>query len=337
MMALLLVAAIASAANAYDFLYTGDTPKTHDARAFGLSGRVVYLMSDSLYDEDGEKREFTDALDSAGFDVTDASGTYMWIPIDIYYSITDQFEVGIQPKFGVLDYDETSRAIGGDDRAPATPPFEGTGLGDTWAWAKYAVLPEPMVAVRLGVKIDTGIEPAPGYEQVEVEDLYAMWLDADEDIATGDGQMDVDGAVMFGTEAGQGVFEGALGYRYRMEQEVLFRPAGAQDEKTYRLKPGNEIHFAASFTYYLTDALDLTVGADGFFGSDPEIDGAPIEVEAADGTKTTIRGSNGVWINPNVSYMIENGVELGIGLHYPLMGQNMEALWGIEVYVAWGM
>ena len=47
-------------------------------------------------------------------------------------------------------------------------------------------------------------------------------------------------------------------------------------------------------------------------------------------------GASGVWVNPGFSYMMENGVELGVGFHYPLMGQNIDALWGLNAFVAWG-
>ena len=52
-----------------------------------------------------------------------------------------------------------------------------------------------------------------------------------DDLGTGSGQMDIDGAVLFGVPAGPGVFDAGVGYRMRMENSDT------------ECKPGNEIHF----------------------------------------------------------------------------------------------
>jgi hypothetical protein len=309
-LAVTLVAVLAVGANAYDFLYTGDTAMTHDAGSFGIKGSVVYLMADSWYNNDGDKESADDVEGWSDWKATD-----MWVPVSVYYSVMDNLEFGVQAKFGSLK-DETTLEARDDDGT-----VEGSGLGDTWIWAKYMFLPEPMLTARVGVKVNTGTEPA-GASDSEA------WVDEDGDLATGDGQMDVDGAIMFGTAAGPGMFSGAVGYRYRMDQKDL-----KMGDMTADFTPGNEIHFQACYMYYINDMMSLGLAGDGYFGSDPEYDGKAITL--AD--DTDLKGSNGVWVNPSFSYMMESGLELGVGFHYPLMGQNIDALWGFDAYVGWGM
>ncbi len=293
--AVMLIALFAASASAYDFLYSGDTAMTHDAGSFGVKGTFLYMMANSYYDADGEKQDYED----------DGSFTGMWIPIDIYYSIMDQLELGVQAKFLSNKYTWSSESRGDEEAT-------GSGLGDTWVWVKYMFMPEPMFTARVGAKIATGEdEPDEG------------------DIPTGEGQMDIDGAIMFGMPAGPGQFDAAVGYRYRMSREVEYTI-----RETYDYKPGNEIHFYAAYTYFLNDAMNLRLGADGYFGSDDEVDWGTTsrDFETVDDS-----ASNAVYVNPGFDYMMENGVAFGADFHYPLMGTNVEADWGFGICVGWGM
>jgi hypothetical protein len=309
-LAVLVIAVFAVSASAYDWLYSGDTPMTRDAGSFGIGGGVWYLASDSWYDNDGEK---TSAEDVEG--LVDWGGSQTWIPVHVYYAAMDNLELGGNARFGTMDYEETW-----ETRDEATTTYEGTGLGDTWVWAKYTFTPDPILTARVGVKFNTGTAPYGG---------YGAFQDEDGDVATGDGQMDIDGALMFGTEAGPGMFCGAVGYRYRMDRTV---EVTTRNGEPYDLTPGNEIHFQASYTRYLGEAMSFAIAADGFFGSDPQADGEAMELPNGD----TVKGMNGVWINPSFGYTMENGTELGVGFHYPLMGQNTQAVWGLNAFVGWG-
>lgn len=286
-LAVMIVGLLAVGASAYDYLYTGDTAMTHDAGAFGVKVSVVYLMANSSYDVDGNKQDWGD----------DDKYTEMAVPIHIYYGVMDNFEIGIQPAFVMLKEECTCMEYRDVDT------YEGSGLGDTWIYGKYMFMPEPMMTARLGVKVATGNdEPDEG------------------DLATGDGQMDIDAAIMFGMPAGPGMFDLSLGYRYRMSAEV--------EGGDYT--PGSEIHFGACYTYYLNDMMNLRLGADGFFGSDDDFE--------ATAARETIEDSgwNAVWINPGFDYMMENGMSVGLDVHYPLMGKNIAALWGFGAYLNWG-
>jgi hypothetical protein len=278
-LATLQVLGLAANASAYDFLYTGDTALTHDAGAFGVKVNVVYLMASSYYDQDGEKQ---DAPNNGKWTETN-------VPVDIYYSITDQLEIGVQPKFCMLKSEA--------DAARATDEATGTGIGDTWVKAKYLFMPEPMVTARLGAKIATGDNEPEG-----------------DDIPTGDGQMDLDGALLLGMPAGPGTFDAAVGYRMRME-----------DDNKYA--PGTEIHFMAGYTYNLNEATNLKIAGDGYFGSDDKLDGEAIDES----------GRTAVWINPSIDYTLENGLQVGAGFHYPLMGKSVYALSGFSAFIGWGM
>jgi len=287
-LSVLLVVAImgmAATAGAYDGLYTRDGAMTHDAGAFGIEVGFGYVMANASYDQDGEKQDWGD----------DDKYTMISIPVELYYSVMDNLELAVKPEFLMLKDEYETMEV------REMVEMEGTGLGDTWFWAKYMFMPEPMVTARVGAKIATGdSEPDEG------------------DLATGSGQMDIDGALMLGMPAGPGMFDVSAGYRMRMEDEDKF-------------KPGDEIHFAAVYTYFLGEMMNLRIGADGFFGSDPEFDGEPIEVMGE-----TWEGSNAVWINPGFDYMMDNGMTIGLDVHYPLMGKNIHALWGGGIYVGWG-
>lgn len=270
--------AFASTAGAYDFLYSGDKAATHDAGAFGVKVGVWYFMADKAYDSEGESGDL------------EGKYTNMWFPINVYYAVMDQFEIGVKPSFAMLKAEPNEDSRASDE-------LTGTGLGDTWIYAKYMFMPEPMMTARLGAKIATGnSEPE------------------EDELATGSGQMDIDAALLFGLPAGPGTFDAAVGYRMRMENSDT------------ECKPGDEIHFLACYTYPMSDVLALKVGADGYFGSDGEWMG---ETEEDSGSKV-------VYINPGVDYTMANGMTLGADFHYPLMGTNVLAEWGLGVYVGWG-
>ena len=292
----ILVVALAMSASAFDFrpydiLYSGDTAATAEAGAFGIQGSFIYTMANKSFDLDGESVDWGD----------DDKATGMWIPVKLYYGVMDGFEIGATPTFVMnkLEY--------GDVR---TTEYEGTGLADTWIWAKYMFMPDPMMTARLGFKVATG-EDEP----------------ADDELATGSGQMDIDAAVMFGVPAGPGTFDASLGYRYRMAKTF-------DEARSYDVKPGSEIHFFAGYNYYLSDTMGLRLGAEGFFGSDWEVDSGDEEreFEAVDDT-----GSNIVNINPGFDYIMDSGMALGFDFYYPLMGTNVDAAWGLGLSVGWGM
>ena len=288
-LSILLVAAVvgmASTAGAYDYLYTNDPAMTHDAGTFGIKANVMFMMSDSWYDHDGNSMTYDEFAEALGETLKNAKMSGMWFPIDLFYSVTDQMEIGVQPKF-LMD------KMTADDM----DDYEATGLGDTWVDVKYMATMEPMMAVRAGVKVPTGDD------------------EGDKDNGpTGEGQMDVDAAVMIGMPAGPGTFDLAAGYRLRMENTDA------------KWKPGNEIHFAACYTYFIGEMMNLRIGADGFFGSDYEDDGKLVDDS----------GSNVVYITPGFEYMMDNGMSVGVDMHYPLMGTNIDALWGFGAYVSFG-
>ncbi len=270
---------VASSASAYnvDLLYTNDNAMTHDAGTFGVRGDVFYWMADSAYDSEGEKQDFDE----------DLSWSNIMIPIDVYYSVMDQLEIHAYPTF--VMYKLSNDAEGAEDA-------EGTGLTDTWITAKYMAMMDPMVTVRGGVKLNTGEnEPDEG------------------DIATGDGQMDIDLGVLLGMPMGSGQFDAAAGYRLRMEDD---------DKK----KPGNEIHFMAGYTHFLSEMMAIDVAANGYFGSEAEYDGETWDDSAM----------NVIYVNPGFHYMMDSGMTLGVEMQYPLMGQNVPAQWGFSGYVSWG-
>ena len=49
-----------------------------------------------------------------------------------------------------------------------------------------------------------------------------------------------------------------------------------------------------------------------------------------------LTGSNVVFINPGFDYIMDSGMTLGFDMHYPLMGTNIDAAWGLGLTVGWG-
>ncbi len=294
-LAVVLIFALAMTAGAfdmatYDVLYTGDTGATLDAGGFGIQGSFLHFSANSSYDQDGESQDWGDDYK--------ASGT--WIPVKISYGIMDGFEVGVTPMFVMNKLEYTGAR---------STEYEGTGIADTWIWAKYGILPDPMMTVRLGVKVPTGNDEPD-----------------DDELGTGSGQMDIDGAVMFGVPAGPGSLDASIGYRYRMDR------TGDEDAREGDYTPGNEVHFYAGYSYFLSDVMSLRLGAGGHFGSDPQIDGEPIPM----GPDSDVVGSKIVSINPGFDYIMDSGMSLGFDVYYPLMGTNVDAAWGLGLSVGWG-
>lgn len=271
-----LIVGMATTAGAYDRVYSWDYAATHDQGTFGVNGAFYYLWATSAYDADGNKSDWNN----------NAKNTHMWIPIDIYYSVTDQLEIWVQPQFSM----EKWTADGSDD-------MSGSGIGDTWIKVKYWVMPEPAVAFRAGVKVATG------NDEPDAGDLW-----------TGTGQMDIDGAFLFGVPAGPGTFDAAVGYRMRMENSDA------------DWKPGNEIHFVAGYTYWTSEAMSLGLAAEGYFGSDQEQGGTALDNS----------GANIVYVAPCFNYMMDTGLSMGANFYYPLMGTNTEADWGFGILFGWG-
>ncbi len=291
-LAVALVIALAMSAGAYDELYSNDTAATHYAGDFGIDLSFLYFTGNRSYDKDGETVDWP----------ADTEYTGMWFPIDIYYGVMDGFEIGVTPIFKV---DKLTQP------AP-DPELSGTGIGDTWIWAKYNIAPDPLMTARVGVKVATGNHEI---------------LDGEHELALGTGQMDIDGAFMFGVPLPDGFFDGSIGYRYRV--------AKSAEEGALEYKFGNEIHFFLGFTHFLNEAMSFRVGADGCFGSDPTEDGEPIEDESFVGSDEVLTGPSAVYINPGFDYVMDGGLSLGLDVHYPLMGANVDAAWGLGLSISW--
>jgi hypothetical protein len=314
-----VVAVFAVGASAYDFLDPGDTAMTHDAGGFGIGGGLMYLMADEYYDDQGEAQDFEELLG------TTVDWTAMWIPIHVYYAAMDNLEFGVNAKFGMLDVEP------GEGEAA-----DGSGLGDTWIWAKYMFMPDPMMTARLGFMVPTGNEPF--HPALFTSGFYGFEEDTeDANIATGKGDMAIDGALMFGVPAGPGQFDAAVGYRYYMAREITMDEDWfdrSRDDVTFDYKCGNEIHFAAGYTYYIGEMMSLCIAADGFFGSDDKEDYGD---ESRDSETVDDTAANAIYINPAFYYTMDNGTMLGVDMTYPLTGQNVPAEWGLGLYVGWGM
>jgi hypothetical protein len=201
---------------------------------------------------------------------------------------------------------------------PNDPPSEysGTGIGDTWAWAKYNFSLDPALTARLGVKFPTGNDEV---------------LSSENELILGSGQTDIDVAVMVGLPAGKGTLDLALGYRARLARKID-ESRSRVDELANNEKPGDEIHFLLGFSHDIGDEIRVRLGADGFFGAQPTIDGELIPY----GQGSTKPAKSIVFVNPGVDYVLPNGVSIGLDIHYPLMGSFIDKYWGVGLSVGFG-
>jgi hypothetical protein len=299
-----LVAAVAPSAGAYDVMYSGDVAVTHEAGAFGIRASYLHFSADQWF-MDG-KLEDGVVIDQLIRSDADAKYSGTFIPVDLRYSPFRLLEVGATPVFLMEKIENYEDPVSG------LKDHESVGVGDTWLWAKYNFSPEPLMSIRVGYKLTTG------------EDMP----DPDE-LPTGSGQSDIDGAVMFGVPAGPGWLDAAVGYRYRTK-----RKADLDIASSYDFKPGNEVHFFAGYTQLVGEAFNVRLGADGTFGSDYE--GGP----NAGGDQSAANADTGASIisfNPGVDYLFGNGAWVGFDLHYPVAGKNVNASWGFGFTVGWGM
>jgi len=294
-LAVILLIALAMSAGAYDVLYSNDTAAAHETGAFGIGASFIYFSADSEFEKDGESTDWDSGKEYTG----------MWFPLDIYYVVLDGFELGVTPIFKMDTMTVPDSEI---DKT-------GTGIGDTWIWAKYNIAPDPLMTARVGVKVATG-----NHEILKQE--------LDHELPLGTGQMDVDGAFMLGMPLPDGFFDGSVGYRYRM--------AESSEDGAPEFKFGNEIHFFVGYTHFLNDALNFRVGADGYFGSDPTEDGKSIDDLGTVDPDDFETGPSAVYINPGFDYIMDGGPSLSIDVHYPLMGANIDAAWGVGLSVSWG-
>lgn len=297
-----LIAALAASAGAYDLLYSNDTAAVAEANSFGARVSFIYFTADQWYNADGDAENGV-VYNSFYFE-RDATYDARWFVADFYYTPLERLELGVTPVFMMEKVDMP-------ENGGAVMDYDGTGLGDTWAWVKYNFSPDPMLSARAGVKIPTGNE---------------VVLDGEYELALGSGQMDIDAAIMFAAPVGAGQLDGSVGYRYRME-------TASDDEDVFYWKPGGETHFFVGFTHFLGDAMNIRLGADGYFGADDEEEAIPgsgtleVRPESASGI---------ISINPGFDYMTDGGWSFGFDVHYPLMGANNNAPWGIELSVGFG-
>ncbi|MBN2564343.1 MAG: transporter [Candidatus Eisenbacteria bacterium] len=307
----LAIAALVSPAGAFDFLYTGRTPATLARGTLDVGLSVLYVTSDDTYNEDGTTVP------------SGADWTATWIPVEFSYGITDLLTGGLTGGYGSLSLDGVPSVSDPEQRSDAKRDYEGAGIGDLWVWMKYGVREDPLVAVRGAVKIPAGAGPV---DRAHAVADTGFFLDDGGHLALGDGQTDIDGAVLLGFPMQTGVFELSLGYRYRMGQTVN------KDDNSYDYEPGNEFHFDLGYRYDLNDAMDLRLGLSGFYGSD---DSAETDYSGPDHSQESLEecleGSSrsAVWIDTSFAYVMKNGILLGFDVHHPLMGQNVPAEWGI--------
>jgi hypothetical protein len=119
-----------------------------------------------------------------------------------------------------------------------------------------------------------------------------------------------------------------------MKREADDEELAAWTYDDHEFKPGNEVHFAVCYTQLIGKSLNVRLGADGLFGSDYESGSELADTQTGTSADT---GEGLISVNPGIDYLLGNDIWLGVDLHYPVMGTNVNAAWGLGFSLGWGM
>ena len=263
----------------YDGLITydhGGMPVTANALHFNVG--AGYLMFSEGFDKDGEAEDL-------GGDVS-----IIGVPIDIGYAINENILVDVT----IQVLSTTESPTGGDS-------VSATGLGDVWVKGRYvAPVGEDFdLGGRLGVKIPVG---------------SVDYTDEDFKPELGDGQMDVDVALVAGMYPEEGfVMNGQVGFRYRMtETQTIFNPLNPTETVEVDYTPGMLIY------------LDVEPGYSfGEFDVFVPIGYEMTMASKTDDTEDTDSETNGLYVGVAPKYALDMNNTLGVKFLYPLMGTNV--------------
>lgn len=262
------------------------------AGALHISANPSYWMASKYYDIDGEAQEY------------DGDLTLIAVPIDLGYAINDRILVDLtvqflMPKFAPSDGDEVSSS----------------GLGDLWVKGRYiAPMGNGYLGGRLGIKAPIG-----KYKDLE-----------DDEFALGDGQIDVDlalvGAIM--PEGAGFAGNGQIGFRYRMKGSytgvVTIGTQTYEYDYDYtpgmliytQLEPGYSMGTEKAFQIYLPILYETSMADKAAITSPPEFE---TEEETVEDSETS-----GLAIGLAPKYTLDANNTIGLKFLYPLMGKNVD-------------
>ena len=300
-LSLVLLASLAVAGSALGYTMPGTFPYdalvTYDrdgmpitAGTFHVAAAPGYWMASKAYDVDGNAQDLL------------GSYSIIAVPIDLGYAINERImaDVTVQflmPKFKPDTGDETSSS----------------GLGDIWVKGRYvAPVGNMYLGGRLGVKAPVG-----------------KWKDLDPDeIALGDGQMDVDVALVAGMnpEAAGFAGMGQLGFRYRMKKTYdIANPLDPSGVISVEYTPGMLIYTQLEPGYKINEAFAIYV---------PILYETSMKTKSSiDGTSTTNEDSDtsGLAVGLAPKYALDANNNIGLKFLYPVMGKNVYQAMDIAV------
>ena len=273
-----------------------------------FSAWLDYSTATAYFDSDGTKQDFK----TTNYDET---VTCIRIPLNITYSISDAIEAGLLGQF-VSNKDEVTVIN-------TTTSYTGSGIGDTWLFAKLMLMPDPTLNVLLAGKLPTG-----------------TWKDAAEgkttDLPTGDGQVDLELAIngRFPISRGNGdsprdddviAAEYQIGFRYRMDKTYTYTTtiAGTTTTTDVTYTPGNALNYTLGGRILIAPGKFWGfVKIAGRFGvGDPSMTTTVGTVE----TKSTGDPASIMYIVPGFEAKLGVGFYASAYLQYPIMGKNTAA------------
>lgn len=271
------------------------------AGKFDISADLVFLSTNSIFDEDGKEQTFNDLFDGMADPEMSMSALYLTgeysvnqnMGVSISVPLINKQEMKMNPSAG---YEEYFTNLSGE-----------TGLGD----------------VTVG-----------GWYQLSKNQNSSMMVLGGYTLATGSSPEDVGDSNLSSTGSGHTSFGGGLSADFMMAPNILASVAGgytinqeaafSSDGYSWDEKAGNEIRIGGRISLMASPQLSLGLDFDYFSDGESEIDGETIDDS----------NSNFMAITPMVGYQISTGatkVNITGGYLLNISGTNYPKMNGMAV------
>ncbi|MBN1231891.1 MAG: hypothetical protein JXA60_00865 [Candidatus Coatesbacteria bacterium] len=305
MIALITLLSLVSAVSlfAFDPMYDNFEVIMYKKNTIRFNAYLDYAMASAAFDSSGTKTDYSN----------DGKSSCIRIPVGITYSVSPAIEAGLIAQFVSKSMEMTVNNT--------TTDYSGSGIGDTWLFAKFMLMPDPTVNVRVAGKLPTG----PWHD-------YYEGTAANDELPVGDGQIDLELGLngRFPITAGRGsdprdddviAAEYSLGFRYRLNRSYSYEIAGTTTD--VEETPGNQLLYSLGPKILISPGkfwgfLRLA----GYFGI-----GDPETKTTTNGTSNTVKGdpSSIMYIQPGFEFKAGVGFYVNGFLQYPIMGKYHEA------------
>lgn len=268
---------------------------------FDISGNLVFLSTNSIFDEDGKEQTFNDLMEGLADPEMSMSALYLTgeysvnqnMGVSISVPLINKQEMKMNPSAG---YEEYFTNLSGE-----------TGLGDitVGGWYQLNKNQNSSLMATGGYTLATGSSP---------EDVGESNLSS-----TGSGHTSIGGGLSADFMMAPNILASVAG-GYTINQEASFSSGGySWDEKE-----GNEIRVSGRVSLMASPQISLGLDFDYFSESEGEIDGETVDDS----------NSNFMAVTPMVGYQISTGattVNISGGYLLNISGTNFPKMNGMAV------